>query len=178
MPVIGGPNLARSGNLVAILSGDKSCINRMMNLIEHLAKSVFYVGETDGLANYMKLALNMNIALIGIALSESIIYIRNAGLDPSLFVEILNSTHFKTSLSEIKGPKMVKNNYEPRFHLRNMHKDLRLFVESVRLLDISLPFSNLSEQFYLAACNMGYSELDYTSILAFLQEINKVNKAH
>jgi 3-hydroxyisobutyrate dehydrogenase len=137
---------------------------------------VFYVGKTDGLANYIKLALNLNIAMIGIALSESIIYIRKAGLDPNIFVEILNSTYFKTSLSEKKGPKMVKNNFEPRFHLRNMLKDLRLLTDSISALGISLPFSNLSEQLFLAANNSGYSELDYTAILAFLQDLNRKAK--
>ena len=53
-------------------------------------------------ANYVQLALNMNIAIIGIALSESILYIRKAGIDPRIFIEIFNSTYFKTSLSERK----------------------------------------------------------------------------
>ena len=176
MPVIGGPDLARKGELIAILSGEKGCIDMNMKIIRDIARTVFYVGKTDGLANYIKLALNLNIAMIGIALSESIIYIRKAGLDPNIFVEILNSTYFKTSLSEKKGPKMVKNNFEPRFHLRNMLKDLRLLTDSISALGISLPFSNLSEQLFLAANNSGYSELDYTAILAFLQDLNRKAK--
>jgi 3-hydroxyisobutyrate dehydrogenase len=176
MPVMGGPDLARKGELIAILSGEKGCIDMNMKIIRDIARTVFYVGKTDGLANYIKLALNLNIAMIGIALSESIIYIRKAGLDPNIFVEILNSTYFKTSLSEKKGPKMVKNNFEPRFHLRNMLKDLRLLTDSISALGISLPFSNLSEQLFLAANNSGYSELDYTAILAFLQDLNRKAK--
>jgi 3-hydroxyisobutyrate dehydrogenase len=176
MPVMGGPDLARKGELIAILSGEKGCVDRNMKIIRDIARTVFYVGKTDGLANYIKLALNLNIAMIGIALSESIIYIRKAGLDPNIFVEILNSTYFKTSLSEKKGPKMVKNNFEPRFHLRNMLKDLRLLTDSISALGISLPFSNLSEQLFLAANNSGYSELDYTAILAFLQDLNRKAK--
>jgi 3-hydroxyisobutyrate dehydrogenase len=176
MPVMGGPDLARKGELIAILSGEKGCIDMNMKIIQDIARTVFYVGKTDGLANYIKLALNLNIAMIGIALSESIIYIRKAGLDPNIFVEILNSTYFKTSLSEKKGPKMVKNNFEPRFHLRNMLKDLRLLTDSISALGISLPVSNLSEQLFLAANNSGYSELDYTAILAFLQDLNRKAK--
>ncbi len=176
MPVMGGPDLARKGELIAILSGEKGCIEKNMKIIRDIARTVFYVGKTDGLANYIKLALNLNIAMIGIALSESLIFIRKAGLDPSIFVEILNSTYFKTSLSEKKGPKMVKNNFEPRFHLRNMLKDLQLLKDSVSTLGISLPFSNLSEEIFSAANNSGYTELDYTAILAFLQDLNRKEK--
>lgn len=88
-----------------------------MNVIQKIAKSTFYVGRSDGLANYIKLALNLNIALIGIALSESLIYIRKAGLDPRMFVKILNATYFKTSLSEKKDRKWQKIILNPVFTL-------------------------------------------------------------
>jgi 3-hydroxyisobutyrate dehydrogenase-like beta-hydroxyacid dehydrogenase len=172
MPVMGGPDVARKGDLVAILSGDKNSIDKNMEVIENIARSIFYIGKIDGAANYVKLALNMNIALIGIALSESILYVRKAGIDPRIFIEIFNSTHFKTSLSERKGPKMIKNDFEPRFHLKNMLKDLQLLLASMKPLNVSLPFSVLAEQMYQAAGNRGYLELDYTAILAFLQDFN------
>jgi 3-hydroxyisobutyrate dehydrogenase-like beta-hydroxyacid dehydrogenase len=172
IPVMGGPDIARKGDLVAIISGDKNSIDKNIRVIESIARSIFYVGKIDGAANYIKLALNMNIALIGIALSESILYIKKAGIDPGIFIEIFNSTYFKTSLSEKKGPRMVNDDFEPRFHLRNMLKDLQLLVASMKPLNVSLPFSVLAEQMYQAAKNRGYSELDYTAILAFLQDLN------
>ena len=159
-------------SLVAIISGDKNSIDKKIGVIESIARSIFYIGKIDGAANYVKLALNMNIALIGIALSESILCVTKAGIDPRIFIEIFNSTYFKTSLSEKKGPKMIKNDFEPRFHLRNMLKDLQLLVASMKPLNVSLPLSALAEQMYQAAKNRGYSELDYTAILAFLKDFN------
>lgn len=172
IPVMGGPDIARKGELVAIISGDKNSIDKNIGVIESIASSIFYIGKIDGAANYVKLALNMNIALIGIALSESILYVTKAGIDPRIFIEIFNSTYFKTSLSEKKGPKMIKNDFEPRFYLRNMLKDLQLLVASMKPLNVSLPLSALAEQMYQSAKNRGYSELDYTAILAFLQDLN------
>ena len=67
---------------------------------------------------------------------------------------------------------MVNDDFEPRFHLRNMLKDLQLLIGSMKPLNVSLPFSVLAEQMYQAAKNRGYSELDYTAILAFLQDLN------
>ena len=67
---------------------------------------------------------------------------------------------------------MINNDFEPRFHLRNMLKDLQLLVASMKPLNVSLPLSVLAEQMYQAAKNRGYSELDYTAILAFLQDLN------
>lgn len=67
---------------------------------------------------------------------------------------------------------MINDDFEPRFHLRNMLKDLQLLIASMKPLNVSLPFSVLAEQMYQAAKNRGYSELDYTAILAFLQDLN------
>jgi 3-hydroxyisobutyrate dehydrogenase-like beta-hydroxyacid dehydrogenase len=67
---------------------------------------------------------------------------------------------------------MIKNDFEPCFHLRNMLKDLQLLVASMKPLNVSLPLSALAEQLYQAAKNRGYSELDYTAILAFLKDFN------
>ena len=72
MPVMGGPDIARKGDLVAIISGDKNSIDKNIRVIESIARSIFYVGKIDGAANYVKLALNMNIALIGIAYQNAL----------------------------------------------------------------------------------------------------------
>ena len=59
--------------------------------------------------------LNLNIALIASALSEGITLVKKSGIDPSIFLEILNSTYFKTGLSENKAPKMIKWSFRRRF---------------------------------------------------------------
>ena len=105
----------------------------------------FYIGEIDGSANAIKLALNLNIALIATAVSEGITLVRKAGIDPSIFIEILNSTYFKTGLSEKKGPKMVKNDFSPSFHLKNMLKDLELATSTAQGTGIALPQTTLAQ---------------------------------
>ena len=125
IPVMGGPAAAEAGDLVPIVSGNRQAFEKVRQVIEKLGR-IFYVGERDGSANTIKLALNLNIALIASALSEGITLVRRAGIDPSMFIEILNSTYFKTGLSEKKGPKMAKSDFSPTFHLKNMLKDLDL----------------------------------------------------
>jgi len=93
-----------------------------------------------------------------------------------IFVQILNSTYFKTGLSEKKGPKMVKNDFAPSFHLKNMLKDLELATCTAQAAGITLPQTALAQQIYRAANNCGFSDLDYTSICAFLAKINGMGK--
>lgn len=171
IPVMGGPAAAEAGDLVPIVSGNRQAFEKVRQVIEKLGR-IFYVGERDGSANTIKLALNLNIALIASALSEGITLVRRTGIDPSMFIEILNSTYFKTGLSEKKGPKMAKSDFSPTFHLKNMLKDLELTTNTAQGNGITLPQTALAQQIFRAANNMGYSDQDYTSICAFLAKIN------
>ncbi len=171
VPVMGGPAAAETGDLVPMVAGSKPAFEKVRQVIEKMGRT-FYVGERDGSANAIKLALNLNIALVASAVSEGITLVRRAGIDPSIFIEILNSTYFKTGLSEKKGPKMLKNDFSPTFHLKNMLKDLELATTTAQETGITLPQTALAQQIFRAANNMGFSDKDYTSICAFLAKIN------
>ena len=169
MPVMGGPAAAEKGQLVPIVSGPKAAFLKVKPIIDKLGKSVFYIGEDAGSANVVKLALNLNIALIASALSEGIILVKAADIKPEIFIKIINSTYFKTGLSKNKGPKMVKNDFEPSFYLKNMLKDLELTTSTSQSIGVSLPLASIAQQIYKEANNMGYSNLDYTAVMQYLE---------
>lgn len=173
-PIMGGPDATRKGDVISIVSGDKKTMEKCRRILTNFSKKIFYAGYRDGAANYLKLGLNLNIALIAISLSESIIFIKKSKTNPTVFLNILNSTYFKTGLSEIKGPKMIRNNFEPKFFLKNMLKDVQLLNECAKRNNASLSFSSLAEQYFRMASNRGYSELDYTAILKLFGEFNNL----
>ena len=177
-PIMGGPDATRKGDVISIVSGDKKIMEKCRRILTNFSKKIFYAGHHDGAANYLKLGLNLNIALIAISLSESIIFIKKSKTDPAVFLDILNSTYFKTGLSEVKGPKMIRNNFEPKFFLKNMLKDVQLLNECAKRNNASLSFSSLAEQFFRMAVNRGYSELDYTAILKLFGEFNNLKSYH
>lgn len=172
MPVMGGPAAAEAGELVPMVAGNRQAFERARPVMEKIGKQVFYISEQDGAANAVKLALNLNIALIATAVSEGITLVKGSGIDPAVFVQVLNSTYFRTGLSEKKGPLMVANDYAPSFHLKNMLKDLELANGAAQSRGIALPATALVQQMFRAANNSGYSEMDYTAICAFLAKIN------
>ena len=173
-PIMGGPDATRKGDVITIVSGNKKIVEKSRRILTSYSKKLFNLGNKDGAANFIKLGLNLNIALIAISLAESIVFVKKSKIDPAKFLEILNSTYFKTGLSEIKGPKMIKNNFEPKFFLKNMLKDVQLLNESAKHNGTSLSFASLAEQYFRIASNRGYSELDYTAILKLFGEFNNL----
>lgn len=86
MPVMGGPTAAETGGPVPMVASSRQAFEKARQVIEKLGRT-FYVGESDGSANAIKLALNLNIALVASAVSEGITLARGCGIDPSIFVK-------------------------------------------------------------------------------------------
>jgi 3-hydroxyisobutyrate dehydrogenase len=170
-PVMGGPKFAEQGTLVVMVGGDKGTYEKFRDVFDIMGNKTFYLGG-NGSAHAMKLSLNLQIAMIALALSEGITLAKSSGLDPETFLQILNSTYFKTGMSENKGPKMAKDSFETSFALKMMAKDIETINEAARAFNISLPMASLAGQLYRAAANSSFGDLDYTGILAFLQKIN------
>ena len=172
-PVMGGPSLAEKGELVVMIGGKKEVYEKYKHVFDHIGNKTFYLGE-NGSGHAMKLAMNLQISLLALALSEGITFAKRAGLDPKLFLEILNSTYFKTGMSVLKGPKMINGNFDPSFTLKMMKKDLDTINNTAKEFGTSLPMATLANEIYQNAVTDGLGELDYTGILAFIEKISKL----
>ena len=171
IPVMGGPNVAITGNLVMMVSGNKESFDRCKNVFEKIANKVFFLGES-GVAHSVKLAMNLQITMLALALSEGIIFMKKANVDPKIFLEILNSTYFKTGMSEKKAFKMVDSKFDPTFTLSNQKKDISTITSTAKSLGIELPMIKKAEQVYENAVKEGFGEMDYTGIIEYIKKIN------
>ncbi|MCV0431647.1 NAD(P)-dependent oxidoreductase [Nitrosopumilus sp.] len=172
IPVMGGPNVAISGDLVMMASGDKKIFDECESILNTIANKVFYLGES-GIAHSVKLAMNLQITMLALALSEGITLVKKANVDPKIFLEILNSTYFKTGMSEKKAFKMIEGKYEPTFTLANLKKDISTITNTAKNLGIELPMISKAEEIYENAIKAGLGELDYTGIIEYIRKNNE-----
>jgi len=173
-PVMGGPNVAINGNLVMMAAGKKDSFDICKKLFDAIANKVFYLGE-NGSAHAVKLAMNIQITMLALALSEGITLVRRAKIDPKIFLEILNSTYFKTGMSENKALKMIQDEFEATFTLENLKKDIKTISETSKSFGLELPMIKKAEEIYENAVKEGFGNLDYTGILAYFKKINEKN---
>ena len=171
VPVMGGPNVAITGNLVMMASGDKESFEKRKEVFENIASKVFYLGK-EGTAHSVKLAMNLQITMLALALSEGITFVKKSNVDPKLFLEILNSTYFKTGMSEKKAYKMIDGKYEPTFTLANLKKDISTITNASKSLGIDLPMIQKAEEIYEQAVQNGLGQIDYTGIIEHITRLN------
>ena len=172
IPVMGGPNVAISGDLVMMASGNKETFEICKEILEKIANKVFFLGDS-GTAHSIKLAMNLQITMLALALSEGITLVKKANVDPKIFLEILNSTYFKTGMSEKKAYKMIEGKYEPTFTLANLKKDINTMTNTARSLGIELPMIQKAGEVYENAIKEGLGEIDYTGIIEYIKKINE-----
>jgi len=172
IPVMGGPNVAIDGKLVLMASGDKESFERFSQVFNTIANKTFFLGES-GSAHSIKLAMNLQISLLALSLSEGIMLTKKAGFDPEIFLKILNSTYFSTGMSQNKAFKMIKDEYQPTFTLKNMKKDLDTIVASAKDFDAKLPIAERANEIYKQALDAGFGEIDYTGILAYIKKLSE-----
>ena len=174
VPVMGGPNVAITGDLVMMVSGDKKSFEKTKEIFEKIANKVFYLGKS-GTAHSIKLAMNLQITMLALALSEGITFVKKSNVEPKLFLEILNSTYFKTGMSEKKAYKMIDGKYEPTFTLANLKKDITTITNASKSLGIDLPMIQRAEDIYEQAIQDGLGEIDYTGIIEYITRLNERN---
>ena len=172
IPVMGGPNVAINGKLVIMASGEKKVFEKFKAVFESIADQSIYLGET-GTAHSIKLAMNLQIAMLALSLSEGITLTKKAGLDPEVFLKVLNSTYFKTGMSEGKAHKMISDSVKPTFTLANLKKDLDTINDTAESFDAKLPMAKIARNIYADATDAGFGDIDYTGIISYIRKLSE-----
>ena len=172
IPVMGGPNVAINGKLVIMASGEKEVFEKFKTIFESIADQSIYLGHT-GTAHSIKLAMNLQIAMLALSLSEGITLTKKAGFDPEIFLKVLNSTYFKTGMSEGKAHKMINDSVKPTFTLANLKKDLDTINDAAESFDAELPMAKIARKIYADATDAGFGDIDYTGIISYIRKLSK-----
>jgi 3-hydroxyisobutyrate dehydrogenase-like beta-hydroxyacid dehydrogenase len=125
----GSKGAAVNRQIVFYTGGDKPDVQRAEPVLSRISAKCIYIGEI-GTASHIKLAMNLNIALQVEALCESFAYALHAGIDAETFFNVLKTNTAWNRLSEYKESKFREMDFSPQFSVKNMHKDVRLALET------------------------------------------------
>lgn len=137
-PVSGGVAGAREGKLSLMVSGPEAQWPQVEPVLSHFGKT-FYLGETPGAGQIMKLINNLLGAVAIAATAEGITMGIKAGLDPVKMIEVLNQSTGRNSATADKWPRSVlPRSFDFGFAAALSHKDMKLCVEEAAGLGVQL----------------------------------------
>ena len=163
-PFTGSKPAAECRKTVFFAGGEPKVLEKVRPLLEHLSQTILYTGEL-GTASTVKLAMNLNIALVTQALCESYAFAKQGGISDELYFKALDLNLSKSGTAELKKNKLIQNDFSPQFSLKHMYKDLKLALESVTK---ELPQAKALNVIYEKGMAKGYADDDYSCLMRLL----------
>jgi 3-hydroxyisobutyrate dehydrogenase-like beta-hydroxyacid dehydrogenase len=161
-PFTGSRPAAEERQSVFYLGGEKKDIEAAEIFLARLSQVRLPIG-TPGQAASLKLAMNLNLAIMMQGLSESVTYSRRAGIDDETYWKAFAKNAGYSPLAKLKEPKIKAGNFDPQFSVKHMHKDLRLALSESRGDGLPLLAATLSRLGELMARHEG--DLDFSALL-------------
>lgn len=161
-PFTGSKPAAEQRQTVFYVGGDAAVLERARPALAPLSKAILHVGGI-GAASSLKLAMNVNIALVGQALCESLALARRAGLGDDTFFAALKLNASRSGIADLKEPKLRARDWSPQFSVKHMAKDLRLAMETAG--DLPLPQAREVLRAYEAGLAQGWGDEDFAGLM-------------
>jgi 3-hydroxyisobutyrate dehydrogenase-like beta-hydroxyacid dehydrogenase len=164
-PFTGSKVAAENRKTVFYLGGESEDIENARPILQKIAAHLLPIGPV-GSASVLKLAMNMNMAMVMQALSESLHFARSQGLSDAAFFDGLQLNGSRSGLSDIKQPALRNRVFSPQFSLKHMDKDLRLALEDAG--DARLPQLQTLKTIYEEGMSKGLGESDFSVLVELI----------
>lgn len=144
-PVSGGDVGARNGTLTIMAGGKKEDFDACLPVFQKIGKNIHYCG-VSGSGQAVKLCNQILCAVNMIAVCESLSLAEALSIDPSLMIEVCSSGAAGSWALSNLGPRIIANNLEPGFMIKDMKKDLRLVQEALACGTMKFAGTDLANQ--------------------------------
>jgi 3-hydroxyisobutyrate dehydrogenase len=124
-PVSGSVKQAEEGQLVIMVGGSETILEKVKPIFEHLGKLTLLIGNT-GAGNKAKLAINILLAFYAQGLAEAVVFAKQNDIKTEDMITIINNSALANVFTKIKGEAIIQDNYKAAFALKHIAKDLRL----------------------------------------------------
>jgi 3-hydroxyisobutyrate dehydrogenase-like beta-hydroxyacid dehydrogenase len=164
-PFTGSKPAAEARKTVFYLGGADAVVERALPILKRLSAQQLHIGAL-GTASSLKLAMNLNLAIMAQGLSESLTLARAEGIADETFFEALHLNVGRSGLSDLKEPKFRTKDYAPQFSLKHMNKDLRLALETAG--DLDLPALRSLKSLYDNGISANFSDDDFIGLIQLI----------
>jgi len=165
-PFTGSRDAAGRGELVYYIGGEGEVLSAAHPVLEASAKQILHIGAI-GHASALKVATNVISATQIAALSEALALLDRHEVDLSKLSLALENNAARSGVIEMKLPGILGGDFEPRFSLKNMFKDIQIALTMAEEKDVELPAASAFAGMAMAGLQRGWGEEDFSVISRF-----------
>ena len=171
-PVSGGVARAEQGTLAIMTGGEEADLARCRPLLEAMGSHIVHVGGVG--AGHAAKALNNMLSAAGLVVAVEVLAVgARFGLDPSVLLQVLNSSTGKNNSTEHKiAQQVLSRAFGAGFSMRLMRKDLATALDLAHQTGIPVPVSAACFEVWEAAMRQLESEgdVDHTAIARYVEQ--------
>jgi 3-hydroxyisobutyrate dehydrogenase-like beta-hydroxyacid dehydrogenase len=86
------------------------------------------------------------------------------GISAAKFLDAFVEHGTRSGIADMKLPAMITGDFEPRFALKHMSKDMQLALQEGKAAGVELPAAAATAGALLAGMQKGWSDLDFSAI--------------
>lgn len=167
-PLSGSSQQIADGQATLLLGASPEAAQRHADLLQALSPTRVHVGG-PGLGASAKLATNLVLGLNRAALAEGMAFAERLGIAPEAFLHLVLATPARSDAALVKGPRMVRGDFEPQSRIRQHLKDVQLMLDAAHAAGQRLPLSTAHAALLQAAVHAGDGDLDNAAIVRQLR---------
>ena len=144
-PVSGGCHRAATGNIAIFAGGKREAFDKVLPLLTTVGRNILHTGEL-GSASILKVATNYLAGVQLISTGEAFMVAKKAGIDLGIAYEAIRISSGNSFVHETEGQLILNGSYDINFTMDHEVKDLTLFDDLGKKLEVPLKMSPLAVQ--------------------------------
>jgi 3-hydroxyisobutyrate dehydrogenase len=169
-PVSGGTIAAEKGTLTVMVGGDAALFGRVLPVLEIFGQKIVHCGPV-GAGDALKAVNNALLAVHIWSLSEGLVALTKAGVDPTAALDVINSSSGRSNSSMNLFPERVLTRAFPRtFRLALLDKDVDIAAGVAREQKVPAPLIQLTADLFRIAHNALGEEADHVEAVKLVEQ--------
>lgn len=163
-PISGSPVTLAAGKASIMVGGDKNAFERLRPVLLDIGAKATYIGG-NGLAEQMKLAINLVLMVEVIAFGEGIALAEKGGVTREVAVEAMLNSVAASPVLGYRGPFILEGNMPevPLADVNLQQKDMLLVLELGRKLGSPVPLAAAANEMMNACRGLGLDHHDFVT---------------
>lgn len=153
-----------AGEAIAMIGGDEAAFHDCEPIFTAYARKTFYLGPSGSGAR-MKLVVNLALGLNRAVLAEALSFARALDINLELALAVLKAGPAYSKAMDVKGDKMVRQDFRVEARLSQHLKDVHLILDAARDAGARAPLTELHRRLLESAQDLGYGGADNSAVI-------------